>query len=73
MDEVERIRESWRLKAREIGKEVVAPRAREIDATGEFAWDIVDTFGKSGFLSLLIPKEYGGEDSDIISLCHVVE
>jgi alkylation response protein AidB-like acyl-CoA dehydrogenase len=73
MDEVEKVRESWRLKAREIGKKVVAPRATEIDATGEFAWDIVDVFAQHGFLSLIIPKEYGGMDGDITSFCMVAE
>ncbi len=73
MSDIEREREGWRNKAREVAKNVVAPRAAEIDAKGEFPWDIVDTFGENGFLSLLIPKEYGGEDSDITSFCHVVE
>jgi alkylation response protein AidB-like acyl-CoA dehydrogenase len=73
MDGVEREREGWTKRAREVAKNVVAPRAAEIDAKGEFPWDIVDTFGQNGFLSLLIPKEYGGKDSDITSFCHVVE
>jgi alkylation response protein AidB-like acyl-CoA dehydrogenase len=73
MSDIEKEREAWRQKARDVAKGVVAPRAAEIDAKGEFPWDIVDTFGKNGFLSLLIPKEYGGADSDITSFCHVVE
>jgi alkylation response protein AidB-like acyl-CoA dehydrogenase len=72
-DEVEKLRESWRLKAREIAKNVVAPRAKDIDATGEFAWDIADVFAQHGFLSLIIPKEYGGMDGDITSFCMVAE
>jgi alkylation response protein AidB-like acyl-CoA dehydrogenase len=73
MSDIEKEREGWRERAREVAKNVVAPRAAEIDAKGEFPWDIVDTFGENGFLSLLIPREYGGEDSDITSFCHVVE
>ena len=73
MSDIEKEREGWRKKAREIARSIVAPRAAEIDAKGEFPWDIVDSFGKNGFLSLLIPKEYGGADSDITSFCHVVE
>jgi alkylation response protein AidB-like acyl-CoA dehydrogenase len=73
MSDIEKEREGWRKKAREVAKNVVAPRAAEIDAKGEFPWDIVDAFGANGFLSLLIPKEYGGEDSDITSFCHVIE
>jgi alkylation response protein AidB-like acyl-CoA dehydrogenase len=73
MDEIEQKREEWRKKAQEVGKNIVAPRASEIDATGEFSWDIVDVFAKEGFLSLLIPKEYGGRDADITSFCLIVE
>ena len=51
----------------------MAPRAAEIDATGEFPWDIVDVFAQHGFLSLVIPKEYGGADGDITSFCMVAE
>jgi alkylation response protein AidB-like acyl-CoA dehydrogenase len=73
MDQIEQERESWRKKAREVAKSVVAPRAAEIDEKGEFAWDLVEEYSKHGFLSLLIPKEYGGMDTDITSFCIVVE
>jgi alkylation response protein AidB-like acyl-CoA dehydrogenase len=73
MEEIEQRREAWRKKAQEVGKQVVGPRAGEIDAKGEFPWGIVDVFSKEGFLSLLIPKEYGGRDADITSFCIVVE
>jgi alkylation response protein AidB-like acyl-CoA dehydrogenase len=73
MTDIEKEREGWRNKAREVAKNIVAPRAAEIDATGEFAWDIVDVFAQHGFLSLLIPKEYGGMDGDITSFCMVAE
>jgi alkylation response protein AidB-like acyl-CoA dehydrogenase len=71
--EVDQERERWRRKAKEVAQKVVAPRAAEIDAKAEFPRDIVDVFGQNGFLSLLIPKEYGGEDTDITSFCIVVE
>ena len=70
---MEREREAWRQKARETAQSIVAPRAMEIDATGEFPLDIVDAFAQRGFLSLLIPKEYGGADADITSFCLIVE
>jgi alkylation response protein AidB-like acyl-CoA dehydrogenase len=73
MDEIEQERERWRKKAREVAKSVVAPRAAEIDAKGEFPWDIVKVFAQEGFLSLLAPKEFGGQDVDITSFCTVVD
>ena len=73
LDEIEQEREGWRRKAREVAKNVVAPRAAEIDETGEFAWDLVEAYSKYGFLSLVISKEYGGMDTDITSFCLVTE
>jgi len=73
MEPIEQEREEWRRKAKEVAKNVVAPRSAEIDETGEFAWDLVEEYSKHGFLSLLIPHEYGGMDVDITSFCIVVE
>jgi len=73
IDETEKAREGWREKAREVAKTIVAPRAAEIDEKGEFAWDLSEAYSKYGFLSLLIPKEYGGMDTDITSFCIVTE
>jgi len=73
MNDIEQEREGWRIKAREVAKNVVASRAAEIDEEGEFAWDLVEEYSKHGFLSLLIPNEYGGMDADITSFCLVVE
>jgi alkylation response protein AidB-like acyl-CoA dehydrogenase len=73
MGDVEQERERWREKAREVANTIVAPRAAEIDEKGEFAWDLSEAYSKYGFLSLLIPKEYGGMDTDITSFCIVTE
>ncbi len=73
MVEIEQAREEWREKAREVAERVVVHRAAEIDEKGEFAWDLVEEYSKHGFLSLLIPKEYGGMDTDITSFCIVAE
>jgi alkylation response protein AidB-like acyl-CoA dehydrogenase len=73
MDEIELKREEWRKRAQEVGRQVVAPRADEIDAKGEFPWDVAKVFAEEGFLSLLIPKEYGGREADVTSFCIVAE
>jgi alkylation response protein AidB-like acyl-CoA dehydrogenase len=52
---------------------VVKPKAEEIDVKGEFPWDLVDTFGKQGLLSVLLPEEFGGTNGDLTSFCMVVE
>jgi len=73
IDEIEKVREGWRGRAREVAKSIVAPRAAEIDEKGEFAWDLAEVYSRYGFLSLLIPKEYGGMDTDVTSFCLVAE
>ena len=73
MNEIEQEREDWRKKARDVAERIVAPRAAEVDATGEFPWDIVKAFHENGFLNLLIPREYGGMDADVTSFCIITE
>src|SRR5512138_581701 len=59
--------------AEKIAREKVASKAKEIDATGNFPWDIVDVYKKQGFLYLMLPEVFGGLDGDITSLCLVIE
>ena len=59
--------------AEKTAREKLAPRAKEIDATGAFPWDMVDVCKKQGFLYLMLPEEFGGLDGDITSLCLVIE
>ncbi|MCX7856864.1 MAG: acyl-CoA dehydrogenase family protein [Deltaproteobacteria bacterium] len=59
--------------AERIAKEKILPRAKEIDETGAFPWDIVEVFKRQGFLNLMLPEKFGGLDGDITSLCVVVE
>jgi alkylation response protein AidB-like acyl-CoA dehydrogenase len=73
MKEIEKERQMIRQTAAKTAQRIVQPRAAEIDATGEFPWDLVDTFGKQGFLSIILPEEYGGTDGDIISFCFIIE
>jgi alkylation response protein AidB-like acyl-CoA dehydrogenase len=51
----------------------VAPRAREIDETGEFPRKFFDQAGELGLAGVAIPVEYGGSGMDAISYCLVVE
>ncbi len=45
---------------REIARERVAPRAAEIDHTGEFPWDIKDLLAQQDIFAMPFPTEYGG-------------
>jgi alkylation response protein AidB-like acyl-CoA dehydrogenase len=73
MKGIEKERQMIKDVAAKTAQKVVGPRAEEIDATGEFPWDLVDTFGKQGLLSVLFPEEYGGTNGDLTSFCFVIE
>ncbi len=58
---------------RELVAEKVAPRAAEIDATGEFPWDIKELFAQNDLLGIPIPAEYGGLGGTFLTYVKVVE
>ena len=58
---------------RELADEKIAPRAAQIDASGEFPWDVVELLAQHDVLALPFPIEYGGLGGDMISTLVVVE
>src|SRR2546426_9612008 len=54
--------------ARRIAREKVAPRAAELDESGEYPHDIFDTFAQAGLLGLTIPEAYGGSGAGFLAL-----
>lgn len=67
--------EQWRLKQRAaaFARNVVQPRLAEMDRTNEYPWDIVRGLADEGFMSLTIPKEYGGGGRPLIDAILVSE
>jgi alkylation response protein AidB-like acyl-CoA dehydrogenase len=64
---------AFREVIREICADKIAPRAAEIDETGEFPWDVARTLADNGLLGLHIPTEYGGSGADTLTFCLLVE
>src|ERR1041385_4719203 len=58
---------------REFAREVVAPRAAEIDQTGEFPTDEFRRAGELGFAGVSVPEAYGGAGMDTLAYAIVVE
>jgi alkylation response protein AidB-like acyl-CoA dehydrogenase len=58
---------------RELADEKIAPRAAQIDASGEFPWDVVELLARHDVLALPFPEEYGGLGGDLLSVCLAVE
>jgi len=59
--------------ARRIAREKVAPRAAEMDETGEYPHDIFAVFREAGLLGLTIPEQYGGSGAGFLALALAVE
>ena len=58
---------------RRLAQEKVKPRAREIDATGEYPKDVFDAFRDADLLGLCLPTEYGGSGAGILGLTIAIE
>ncbi len=62
-----------RKAVRQLADDKIAPRAADIDETGEFPYDVLDVLVRAGFHAVHIPEEYGGMGADAVSACIVVE
>ncbi|MBV8529024.1 MAG: acyl-CoA dehydrogenase family protein [Candidatus Dormibacteraeota bacterium] len=62
-----------RQTVRDIARDKIAPRAAEIDRTGEFPWDIVELFRRHDLFALPFPPEYGGLSGSALTLNVAVE
>src|SRR3954464_7455578 len=63
----------FRDTIRQIVQERVAPRAAEIDATGDYPWDIRKLLGEQDILGLPFAEEYGGTGTGTVMLQMAVE
>jgi alkylation response protein AidB-like acyl-CoA dehydrogenase len=68
-DEHQLLRET----VRRFAEEVVAPRAKEIDQTGEFPRGFFDQAAELGLGGVAIPEQWGGAGMDLVSYCLVIE
>ena len=58
---------------RQLVKERVEPRAAEIDAKAEFAWDLKQLFAENDLFGIPFPAEYGGLGGSFVTYVKVVE
>ena len=63
----------FRDTIRQIVTERVAPRAAEIDETGEYPWDIRELFAEQDLLGLPFDEEFGGTGTGTLMLQMAVE
>ncbi len=60
-------------RAREVAEKFVRPRAAELDRSGEYGWDILESLKSYRLTGIWIPEEYGGQGAGVLDICLVVE
>ena len=63
----------FRDTIRQMARERIAPRAAEIDETGEYPWDVRKLLGENDVLALPFAEEYGGTGTGTLMLQMAVE
>jgi alkylation response protein AidB-like acyl-CoA dehydrogenase len=63
----------FRDTIRQIARERIAPRAAEIDETGEYPWDLRKLLGENDILALPFAEEFGGTGTGTLMLQMGVE
>ncbi len=71
--ELDSDQQAVRERARTLAREVVAPRAAEIDAQGVYPHDVFAAFRDDGLLGLSFPAEYGGSGMGTFGLALATE
>jgi short-chain 2-methylacyl-CoA dehydrogenase len=59
--------------ARDFSRKVIAPRAEEMEATGEYPYDIMDQMAELGMMGIPFPEEYGGCGGDWVGAHVLIE
>jgi butyryl-CoA dehydrogenase len=64
---------AFRQSVEVFAREVVAPRARAIDETGQFPLDVVRAAGARGLCGVTVPAAWGGGGRDYVSYALAIE
>jgi len=59
--------------ARKFADEVIAPRAEEMEATGEYPYDIMERMAGLGMMGIPFPPQYGGSGGDWVGMHLCIE
>jgi len=62
-----------REMARDFAERVIAPRAEEMEKTGDFPYEIAEKMGELGMMGIPFPEEYGGSGGDWVSMHLCIE
>ena len=60
--------ELFRKIVREFARKEIASRIREFEKRGEYPWELQRKIGQMGLIGLPLPKEYGGQGADAVTV-----
>src|SRR5262249_60030779 len=58
---------------REFARTQIAPGVAEREKTGRFPKEVIEKLGAMGILGMMVPEEYGGAGSDVLSYILAIE
>jgi alkylation response protein AidB-like acyl-CoA dehydrogenase len=73
MFELSKDRQALRERARALAREVVAPRAAEVDRSERYPWENVAALKEAGLMGLTVPRELGGPGGDFLDAALVID
>ena len=59
--------------ARDFANAVIAPRAEEMERTGEYPYDIIEKMAEAGMMGFPFPEKYGGSGGDWVGMHLCIE
>ncbi|UCH20646.1 MAG: acyl-CoA dehydrogenase family protein [Deltaproteobacteria bacterium] len=62
-----------RDEVRNFARKEIAPRAEEMERTGEYPYDIIEKMAELGLMGIPYPEKYGGMGGDWVSLHLTIE
>src|SRR3974390_1579241 len=65
--------EALRESVRALADDKIAPRAAEVDRTGEFPWDVYEALVKADLQAGHIPEAHGGAGAGAVAAVIVIE
>ncbi len=60
-------------QVRKFAQAELEPVAAEIDKSGEFPWKSIKKLARLGLMGVIVPEQYGGGESDFLSLAVAIE